>query len=844
MRLLLFFAVYFSVFDLSAQRIQGTVFSNTGDLIPYASISIKGTSKGTSANNEGKFSLRVDSGTITLVCQSVGYSPEEKEISLKGDTDISFILYRQKLTMKEVVVRSNAEDPAYAIIRESIKKREYYNTEVKRFTCDLYAKDIIRLIKLPPKVMGRTIKDDDKKEMNLDSSGKGIVYLSESISFITKKVPDKLKVDVRSSRVSGSNGVGVSFPVFISLYNSNVLIFTKRFNPRGFVSPIADNAIHFYKFKYLGTFWENGKPIHSIKVIPRRLYEPLFTGVINITDIDWRIHSFDLFISKSAQLELLDSINIKQLHVAINDTAWQLNTQQLSFKASLLGVDLGGNFNSVFTNYNITPVINNKSFGRVFMQYDTAAAKRGAVYWDSVRPVPLEVDELRDYRFKDSSFLAQRDSVKLKQLATKEKHKPWDIFLKGLHFSSFRRNYFLNFGMESLVKNLEYNTAEGWVIRSNFYYDIHFSKGKKIEIEPTIRYGTSNRHVTAFAQIQLFNKKGKSSQNQNVFTISGGKRVSAYNGINDYFELLRNSISTLGNGNNYLKTYENTFLQLGFLTKYESGINFSISGLYEDRLPLQNTSDFTFFKKHKALLTDNIPYPLTNTLPLPNKSISITAGIEWQPGQRYIQFPNARVSLGSKSPVFSIIYTKGINKIFGSDVDYDKWNMAVSGSTNMKLKGVLKFKTEIGGFLNNRSVPIQDFKHFNGNPTRTAIQYVNGFQLAGYYDNSTIAPLYGVCHLEQHLNGLLTNKIPFFRKLNWNLVGGTNAFYVNRLNNYAELFIGLENIFKIFRVDFVSGFQNGLRGRQAILIGAGGALTGERAATNIRKRGNNTQITF
>jgi hypothetical protein len=84
-----------------------------------------------------------------------------------------------------------------------------------------------------------------------------------------------------------------------------------------------------------------------------------------------------------------------------------------------------------------------------------------------------------------------------------------------------------------------------------------------------------------------------------------------------------------------------------------------------------------------------------------------------------------------------------------------------------------------------------------------------------------------MAHLEHHFNGLLTNKIPGFNQLNWNLVAGTNTFYVNELSNHVELFIGLENILKIFRVDFITAFENGGRRRtSAISIGFGGLLGG------------------
>ena len=47
----------------TAQKITGTVFNSTGDLLPYSSITIKGTSVGASANNKAKFSFSVAPGT-------------------------------------------------------------------------------------------------------------------------------------------------------------------------------------------------------------------------------------------------------------------------------------------------------------------------------------------------------------------------------------------------------------------------------------------------------------------------------------------------------------------------------------------------------------------------------------------------------------------------------------------------------------------------------------------------------------------------------------------------------------------------------------------------------------
>ena len=306
----IFIFLFFFANTASAQKIYGTVFSDKGDLLPYSSITIKGTSIGSSANDKAKFSISVSAGTYTVVCQHIGYAKQEKTITVKNqDEELTFIIANQQLDMTEVVV-TNGEDPAYAIIRQAIKKRSFYNEQVKAFECGLYTKDLMKLRNLPKRILGRKIEDADVKEMGLDSSRKGIFYLSESVAKVYIQQPDKFKMEVISSRVSGSDGFGFTFPTFISLYQNNVSVFLDRLNPRGFVSPIADNALSLYRYKYLGSFTEDGKEINSIQVIPRRNYEPVFSGTINITDGDWRIHSFDLVLTKTSQLEIVDTLQL------------------------------------------------------------------------------------------------------------------------------------------------------------------------------------------------------------------------------------------------------------------------------------------------------------------------------------------------------------------------------------------------------------------------------------------------------------------------------------------------------------------------------------------------------
>ena len=111
-----------------------------------------------------------------------------------------------------------------------------------------------------------------------------MLYLSETVSIYSVNKPQKEKIEVLSSRVSGqSTAYGLSAPRFFNFYDNNIFI-GDNLNPRGFISPIADNAISHYKYKFEGDFFEDGRTISKIKVIPRRKYEPLFSGYTEDTD--------------------------------------------------------------------------------------------------------------------------------------------------------------------------------------------------------------------------------------------------------------------------------------------------------------------------------------------------------------------------------------------------------------------------------------------------------------------------------------------------------------------------------------------------------------------------------
>lgn len=828
----LFLLCFLSYLYCQAGVIRGKITNEKNEPLPYATLFIKGTTAGTTTNADGQYHLELPAGNYTIVCQYMGYKKTEKQVTVTAEPQVIDIsLSPLSLQIREIVVKSGGEDPAYAIIRQAIKKRDFYRHQVKEYTCNDYIKGIFKVRNVPDRVLGQKV---DKDEMGVDSSGKGVIFLSESLTKIGFREPDQLKVEVLSARQSGG-GFGLSFPAFIELYDNNVTAVITQFSKRGFISPIAENALFYYKYRLEGVFQDDGKTVNKIAVIPKRKYEPLFSGYIFITDNDWRIHSADLLLTQDYQLELMDSLQIRQIHVPVNNEVWRTKDQVISISIKQLGFDVVGNFVNIYSNYNLHPEFPKKYFDNTILRYDTAFDKKLLSYWDSIRPVPLEKEELKDFHEKDSIALANRDSLKssrqLDTLKKKQKRvKVMDVLWGGVnHRYYFRRDtgiYSHQLGLKGLIQQLEYNTVEGLVLSVEPGISFNLAKGQTLRISPNIRYGFSNSHLNAYTDISwVKDSRLAGHYGINTWTLSGGKRISQFN-REDPISPIANAFYTLLLKENYMKLYENRFGALSFKRRFQSNTVVTAGLTYEDRLPVKNTTNFVVFKDAHKQFTSNHPYELA-TIPFEkNQVLVLDIGFSFQPGQHYIALPDRKIAIGSKYPTFSVGYSKGIHDIMGSDADFDKWKFHINDQMNLKLFGEFFYNFGVGGFLNNKRVDIPDYQHFNGNQTFYNTKYLNSFQLAPYYKYSTTAPFYATANVEHHFNGLLTNKVPLLNKLKWNLVAGSNAFYVNSNNNYVEVFAGLENIFKLIRVDVIAGYQSQDKTRIGVRIGFGGLLGG------------------
>lgn len=816
MRILVFFlSLMLSFITIGQTGIKGVTKSNTGEILPFSTVYVKGTTNGTTSNSQGEFFLKTPAGTQTIVAQHVGYKVYEKQVTLAEGQSIrfDFLLQEQALQLQEVVVTAGDEDPAYRVIREAIKRRKFYQKEVSAFKTDAYLKGLFRLNAKPDKIFGQKITVDT-----------GILYLSESVSKFSFELPDKVSERMISSKVSG-NEQGFSFNK-ASDFNINAYDkFIDLSQEREYVSPIAPNAFLFYDFEWLGFFEENEKLINKIKVIPKRSTDPVFEGIVYIVEDEWRFHTIDLFVTKARGLEFIDSLKVNQVFARAEHDIWMPLSQKFSFVFGAFGFKGSGYYIGVYSNYEVEPNyeayreagLYEEKFGErdekdLFQQSDFSAEvlvveegsnERDTTYWKNIRPMPLTEIELKDYQVKDSIRLV-KESVPYKDSVDNETNKLTigNIFLSGYtHSNSVEEKYW---SLPAVISIFQYNTVEGFVpeIQPTIWKQI--DGRTKYWIRPSVRYGFSNERFNA----KLEGSYRKLDNKFTRFYAGGGRYISQFDEAESITPFI-NSYVTLVGGDNYMKIFEKSFGYLRFQQEVKNGILFNTKLEYASRDTLTNTSDFTWASDEKTNFTSNQPLnmELAETGFATHLALILEATFRFRFKQTYATRPDRKFIYSSKYPEVFLTYKKGI-KTLGSDVNFDFVEVRVTDDMKLGLVGTSTYAIAGGAFLNDDALAFVDFRHFSGNQTSLSqVGKTMKFELLPFYQFSTSKPFLEA-HYEHHFNEFIFNKLPLVKKLNLQAVASANYLTTETIGNYVELGAGIEHIFKFMRVDYYWAFQN------------------------------------
>ena len=795
-------------------QIKGIVSDNKGNLLPFVSVFVENTYNGTTSNEQGKYELNIKTtGKYTVVFQYLGFKTQKKSITVeKFPYTFDVKMEEESFALNEVIINTK-NNPANAIIKNAIANKKENTAKTARFKADFYSRGIFKLKNAPKKIFGQKIGDLNGA---LDSTGTGIISLSETFSKIIFEKPNNLKEVVTASKVSG-NDKGYSYNTarssFYDFYDNTI--------PFGInmISPIADNAFNYYKYKLEGTFNdENNQTINKIKVSAKRDSEPVFEGYIYIVDDSWAIYAIDLDI-KGYRMheEFIDVMTLKQnFSYNKNSKIWAKNTQSLTFTAGAFGIKFLGKFTYIYSNYEFMNAFDKKTFTNEITSIEINSNKKDTLFWNANRPIPLTMEETNDYTRKDSIYKVRNSKKYLDSIDAKGNKFKIQKLITGYTYRNSSEKK--SFGYDGLLNlgSLSFNTVQGWNFDSGFSFTNWNSdeKGKYTAINTKFNYGFAED------RLRISGKFSHRFNNQNYATVSvsGGTKVNQFNDSNPISAFL-NSVSSLYFKNNFMKLYNLEFAQINYSQDVFNGINLNGKLEYQQRKPLFNTTDFSFFSKDDIYSSNNPLNPTDDTNPGFEKhslvKVNVNAKINF--GNKYISRPDGKFNIrNSKYPTLFLNYEKAF-AASEKQYAYEQLNARITYDATLGNKGTLGLNLKSGTFINADAISFIDYKHFNGNQTHIgqSERYLNVFNLLPYYSNST-NDSYFEFHTEYNDKGYIMNKIPLLNLLKSNLILGFHNLAIPDVNPYSEFSVGLDNLgfgkFKMLRVDYVRSYQNGFKG--------------------------------
>ena len=782
-------------------EVSGTVTDSSNKRLPFAAVFAEHTTLNTLASERGFYSLSLDPGSYTLIYRMLGQKQVVVKVNLTQDTVIDVKFNPQIYRIKEA--SAGSKDPAYNIIRKAISKRRFYKKQIDGYSCNVYLKGVQKLVSGPKRYM----RDNVIKALSLNKNGSSIIYESEANSQFNYSRPGKVKEILQGSRAAGDHpsfSFNRALDIKTDFYDN--LLHWDALSNRSFVSPIAYDALSFYRYKLAGSFKENGLLIHKIEVIAKRKSDPTFNGFIYIADGSWRLHSLNLKLYKSANISFVDSLQITQQFIPVVADVWQPSSVRFNYRGKVLGFVFNGYYEAIYADYRINPSFPPDFFYHQVMEIPKTALKKDSLYWNKNRQIPLTNQEEIYYYNKDS-LGRKRQSVQYLDSAKKVNNTflfvPW--VLNG--YTIKNRDATQTYNIQSPKDIVFYNSVERWGVNVAPRYKRFATNGKTLDVRPVVRYSFGRK---------LLNANVYASYRYNPM-----KQASFYGKVGSDFldlnnsgtvSLFLNTLSTLFAEHNLLKLYQSKFIQGGTQGEVENGI--LLNGLveYADRRSLNNLP--TKSGKDSTQVTPRYGFPPQSNNPLDPgsdvplfpryRALSFSGSATFTFNQQYTMRPDGKYIEPTPYPRIRVNYRKGF-PVLGSDVNYDFLSVDVfQDRLRMGILGYSSYFFSAGTFLNYKSLYYPDYKQFRGGQPFVFDSTLGSFHYLNYYLYSTNRN-YLEGHYEHNFGGYFLNRIPLIRKLRLEEIVGGSFLTQRILPNYHEFYFGIKKL--LIRFDYGFAFD-------------------------------------
>jgi hypothetical protein len=791
--------------------------ASTKEPLAFASVLAPKNSLGTQTDENGRFSIRSATPILELRVAYVGY----KSITIINNSDSTrlikdFLLEPQTEILKEVLIKPkkyrNKNNPAVELIRLVVDNRK--NNRIENFGTfqeEQYEKIMMGLSNLSEKTKNRRLLRSWKFAMeNVDTSklqGSGIVpaYLQESIQdFYSQNDPKRRKTLVKAAQK-------VRFPLLdedgiekylrymyqdVDIYDNYIVLLTDHF-----LSPISDNAPLFYRYYPADTTVENGSKIVRLQFFPRNKTDMLLQGDLYIAlDSTYPVTRIVFSLNPNVNLNWVRSLEVDQSFQKTGlNGKWVLSEESLSLDFGLSKRGMGF-FGERFISHQ-SPMINAAVSDSVFrIGYGNrvvvaGAEQKSAAFWEDARHVELSAIEAATYKNIDS-LQRTRLFVNIARAAFTLTTGYWKP-TPGLEIGPIHTFY-------------SFNDVEGNRVRFGGRTNPKFSK--RINLEGFAAYGFGD-------------KRWKYGLGANISLSKRAYNLFPYNllRINYQEDLMIPGVIPVG-----------TFARMNITTSFTRGPNDRFN--FQKRLNLQYEKEFSNKFSFMLGLERRVLEPVGSLRFLSTEDAQVEISdittvkpfiqMRFAPGEEYYQSNNGWRQRIRFNFISQVRYARGITDVLGGQYKFDEIIASAYKFSNTPPFGYNYFYIEAGGLFGKVPYPLLSVHRANQSYSYRFMAY-NMMNFMEFVSDRYIA-----ANLEHAFYGFFTNKIPLLRRLKLRelatfkiLYGqvsrqnqpepgsglfsfplnpdGTPLTYTLESKPYMEAGIGIGNILKIFRVDFI-----------------------------------------
>jgi hypothetical protein len=798
--------------------------SITGEPLGYASILFENSTIGTMSDEEGMFSLQNDKSLTRLIVSSLGYVTKIITLSARQvNSTLDILISPTSFNISEVVVKptrerySRKDNPAVELIKKVIEHKDENRIEAKdEYQVELYEKLSMSLDNFNPDFEKNKFMQKLKFIKNyMDTSefnGKPILTLSVRETLSDKyyrKQPKTQKTIVKAKQLQGidetidEGGISSNLEeIFqgIDIFDNDINILLNRF-----VSPLSSAlAITYYKYYIMDTLDVSGDRCVNLAFVPVNSESYGFTGHLYVTlDGHYSVKRCVLNTPRHINLNFVDKLRIDQEFVRMPDSTWVVDSENTyaNFYVVKGAQQLYAHQLRTYSHYDFNVQKGDSIFGLLGpIHILPTADERPDTFWVNNRHVPL--------REKENILDDLLDELR-KVPALAVMIKTAEILISGyIPTGRNRQSTLFDFGPMNTIFSA--NQLEGPRLRVGGMTTANLNP--HLFASGYLAYGMDDRKFKYNAKLTYSFSKKKYHEGENP--------VNNLSFIQEY--------DVYSPGQDFLSTSKDNMFLAWKVGEPVTKMNYVRKSLLQyEKEWLNGFTLKTWMRIQDEEAAGTLEYLLKEGDDLLRRKRSIAsselgAQLRFAPGERAYggRFgKESRFNMAKDAPIFKLSHQVGIKGLFGGEYRYNRTEVSAEKRIWLSSFGHLDTQLKAGKVWDEVPFPLLILPNTNQSITiqPDAFHMMRALEF--------VADQYVSFNVTYYMKGWILNRIPLLKWFKLREVLSFNGIYgsLSNKNNpalndglfllpegttglgntpYMEASVGLENIFKVLRIDY------------------------------------------